>query len=992
MGSGRRGGVSNPLLNDYQFVSYGFAPYTGMISIEGLVADADYLLYVYSAGDTEGQGGAIELNGVTGLTNGAQLPTFVEDENFTIMEVKANSSGVISGSFEPFNSFSSGVINGLQITPTTIVARVLDFSGAESPTVHSPGDPVTVVARFNEEVTLDQAQQLQVEIDVDGTVVTATHFGATVGKELTLRAPALPSATTMQTKVVANSLQLTGGATLVDEDGIAVVLGHAETALPNDQVSATRFSVYPFVTGLAQSPHYRFRVREVGSPTWSSAFAWFTKCDDDIPGQQATNGYYGDQIGGWSHTYANFEMANHVPLEVEIQRLDPVSGTQIDIQTAVPHPRRRVKSFRVENGRAIVTIDQPALFAVDIDGELDTLDLNQTPYGAGNTTNEDAIHTVSVFANPFILDKPSASDPGVCAVSPTATQPPPSDGLCPATGQPWTTLLFEPGVHQIFDGTWDIGERFRLRSDRSYYIPGDALVHGNMTNDDDDSDGNNIRIFGHGTLSGERIPHFPNDDDSFHDNKPIRIVGKAKGSRIEGITVADSANHSVAIKGIFNIDPADYNYVRWTKVITWRANGDGISPNGTGYLEDSFLRTQDDGTYIGGLGIRRNVYWHDVNGMPLRSSNMLQDTTAIYGESFLGKLFVEDNDVIYARGAFRDPAPDHSIFGFPSPNPNNVPLNDGSHVVFRDINVEDPLPTRQLFGWDLTSDGGGNFPISGSTFQNIVATAAANIDGDPDVFFGNPTPDPPGPPVLITGLIFDDVTAAGEHYGDIADFSTMNASGFVFGGTADQTTTYQNADGGKWYFKGDWSAEVEPANNDTVNHTSEGSALVVDAHAYAKIVNVGHPSTARVVLESGGRLTITDELALGAAGPGELRLLEGTVTLLDAQPGALDVTPGSGELYLEKGTLEWAGDHVSDIQTLFAAGDLSFDNGRAETLTGGGTLIGQSSGNELYASFDDPAVGSTTVWVVPEPTGIIGLASGVLTLAALSRTRRNLRG
>ncbi len=339
--TGPKPAITNDVLSDYQFVSYFFAPYTGMLSIEGLDGDEDYLLYVYAAGDQPGEGAAIELNGVTGLTNGTQLPTFVEDENYTVMEVKADSNGVISGTFEPFNSFSTGAINGLQITPTTIVARVLDFAGAESPTVHSPGDPITVIARFNEEVTLDQVGGLELDVDVDGTVVTATHLGPTLmGKELTLRVDALPSATTMQTKVVANSLRLTGGASLVDEDGIAVVLGHPETALPNDQVSATRFSVYPFVTGLAESEHYRFRVREVGSPTWSSAFAWFTECADDIPGETATNGYYGDQIGGWSHTYANFEMANNVPLEVEIQRLDPTSGTQIDIQSAVPRRER----------------------------------------------------------------------------------------------------------------------------------------------------------------------------------------------------------------------------------------------------------------------------------------------------------------------------------------------------------------------------------------------------------------------------------------------------------------------------------------------------------------------------------------------------------------------------------------------------------------------------------------------------------------------------
>ena len=31
-------------------------------------------------------------------------------------------------------------------------------------------------------------------------------------------------------------------------------------------------------------------------------------------------------------------------------------------------------------------------------------------------------------------------------------------------------------------------------------------------------------------------------------------------------------------------------------------------------MEDCFLRTQDDSSYVGGLGMRRLVYWQDSNG------------------------------------------------------------------------------------------------------------------------------------------------------------------------------------------------------------------------------------------------------------------------------------------------------------------------------------------------------------------------------------------
>ena len=54
--------------------------------------------------------------------------------------------------------------------------------------------------------------------------------------------------------------------------------------------------------------------------------------------------------------------------------------------------------------------------------------------------------------------------------------------------------------------------------------------------------------------------------------------------------------------------------IRWVKIFTWRANGDGINPFNNALIEDCFIRTQDDSTYVNGRGIRRVVYWNDSNG------------------------------------------------------------------------------------------------------------------------------------------------------------------------------------------------------------------------------------------------------------------------------------------------------------------------------------------------------------------------------------------
>jgi hypothetical protein len=80
---------------------------------------------------------------------------------------------------------------------------------------------------------------------------------------------------------------------------------------PTIRYLRARLSVYPHVPGLDQSPHYRFRVREVDSEEWESPFAFVTRCADRYEGRHG-QAYWNGLIGGWTQTYCNFEMANHV--------------------------------------------------------------------------------------------------------------------------------------------------------------------------------------------------------------------------------------------------------------------------------------------------------------------------------------------------------------------------------------------------------------------------------------------------------------------------------------------------------------------------------------------------------------------------------------------------------------------------------------------------------------------------------------------------------
>jgi hypothetical protein len=495
--------------------------------------------------------------------------------------------------------------------------------------------------------------------------------------------------------------------------------------------AAPELLVYPPVPGLAASCHYAVRVRTVGGE-WREAFAFETACKTIENGSDA----YFDTLAGWTHAYVNFEMGTAV--EVEIARADGQA-----IRTAAVHPRHKASACSVKDGRAVVRLDQPCLVAVDLDGRMDGQDTGKGYKGP-------PIHTISLFANPPLAGKPLPGDLGVFAVKPGET--PPADGT-------WRTLYFLPGVH-------DIGLAFPLRANCSYYLPGDAIVYGTLSSREWGK-GNNIRIFGHGTLSGARLKHpeyvRPEVNREDHQRyRPIEIIGTTD-TRVEGITIADSATHSLMLVNPHK--PGHPNEVRWTKIFTWRANGDGINPFGNTLIEDCFLRTQDDSLYVNGLGIRRCVLWNDANGSSFVLSSLSQ----------LGDrpLVVEDCDVIYSRAKWH-----HWTGGrvFNIRGENNGP--GGGGVVFRDIRVSDPRPTLQQFFLCMTvpepyakggpeSDAGD---VSGIRFEN-VSIAAPSVLGEPQLLWGQKE-------ARIRDLRFENLTLGGK---PVTDASFFKTNGFVKG-------------------------------------------------------------------------------------------------------------------------------------------------------------------------------------------------------------------
>jgi hypothetical protein len=477
--------------------------------------------------------------------------------------------------------------------------------------------------------------------------------------------------------------------------------------------------VYADVPGLAPSEQYRFRVRPEGTEAWLSPFAFITRSKETPTAEMVETRYF-SHLNNWSNTYINFEMAPDTPVEIEIARVD---GTPIE--SAVVRPVPKATSIAVKDGKALLVIENPALFTVDIDGQMDDQD-------TGKGYNGPPIHTLTIFANPILDDPPDPADPRVHIVMPGAA--PPDDG-------DWDTLYFASGVH-------DVGLGFRLRAQRSYYIPGDAIVYGTMNNASAWSDGHDIRIYGHGTLSGARLNHPADEVPPAQDHAlytPIEIVG-AGDTVVEGITIADAAYHTLML--IKGHDPAHPTDIRWVKILNWRANGDGINPFGNVAVEDSFIRTQDDSIYVSGRGIRRVVFWNDANG-------------SVFVLSRIGGILpviVEDCDVVYSR-AFWHQWRGGRIFNMRGEGGGG----GGPGVVFRNIRVEDPRPTLQQFfvamegfaPYDKAVPPIRRAPgdLTGILFQNIHI-AAPSVLGEQDTLWGMNDGQ-------ISGWTFQNVTIGG---------------------------------------------------------------------------------------------------------------------------------------------------------------------------------------------------------------------------------------
>ncbi|MFC1761105.1 Ig-like domain-containing protein [Planctomycetota bacterium] len=433
----------------------------------------------------------------------------------------------------------------------------------------------------------------------------------------------------------------------------------------SNNLLARQLIVYNTIPGRGPSDQYICRLRQVGRSTWQDAFVLQTICkhnSKDDPGG-SDNGYF-QHLDGWSASWISFEF-EATAVEVEIAKANGGS-----IQKAMVRPVASAHAATIKDGKAYITIDNPANLNVDINGQMED---RYTGHGYKGPP----VHTISIFANP-IIPVPTAG-PGVVVLQP-------GEDIQALNRNAWHTIIFAPGIHEI-------GTPFEIRSNEVLYIPGDAIVKGTIHPISYVSE--LWTVYGSGTLSTEDIAW----QTGARYNKPF--TNATQGAHLEGFVVADPPHHT------FNMwhsgDATKKNIYKNLKVFGWRKNGDGINAFRNSQISGCFFRVQDDTFYYGAnVQIHDNVVWNDANGAVLfltkgHPASYFRDITVIYHRAFWH--YWGGGRVI----SMRDTTPGG---------------NDIVDVLIQNVLVEDPYPAFAPF-FGTVGEGSGSLNMENIVIENV---------------------------------------------------------------------------------------------------------------------------------------------------------------------------------------------------------------------------------------------------------------------------------
>jgi hypothetical protein len=517
-------------------------------------------------------------------------------------------------------------------------------------------------------------------------------------------------------------------------------------------VSAQQLITYDNIPGRQESDHYNCRVKLVNEPdsAWRDVFVLQTEGKDN-----GDIGYY-PNIRGWTASWIAFESDfNGDDVIVEISKKDgsPITQTMV-------RPESEAAPASISNGKAYVIFSEPTNINVDINGQMEN---NYTGYGY---TGPD-VHTISLFANP-VFNVPDINDPGVRVLLP-------GEDINTIDRNTWDTIIFAPGVH-------DIGMPFQILSNETLFIPGDALVKGNIHPVDawGSNASQNWSVYGSGTISNEDMVRDPNDKSNIFRT----FANQAEGIRLEGFVVADPVFHTFNINNSGGVNGAT-NVYKNLKILAWRLNSDGINAYRNSEVSDCFFRVQDDAFYYGQVNVNQhdNVVWNDANGAALFLQNVQDGSTCTF----------EDVTVIYSR-AYWHWWDGGRIISMRTRVPGKIIKN----VHVKNIIVEDPLPafppfygTMQLQNENESPDNpNADIELENIVFENIyqahdgVITALDNVQGKPRNTLVGLDPNRPFENILFKNCYFNGVILNCFEDGDFL-ISDVDESTVVFNENAD---------------------------------------------------------------------------------------------------------------------------------------------------------------------------------------------------------------
>jgi len=249
--------------------------------------------------------------------------------------------------------------------------------------------------------------------------------------------------------------------------------------------------------------------------------------------------------------------------------------------------------------------------------------------------------------------------------------------------------------------------------------------------------GENIHVYGYGTVSQAKISHpYYVGDGTTETFKGIQIEEGLNWSN-RGVCIADPCYHSVAgltgQPGIFC----------WVKVISWRANGDGLGGNTP--AEDCFIRTQDDCSYARGPK-KRCTFWKDANAAMFHLANIPENKSE--------PVIIEDCDVLYGRLRTKD----GSNGGVFQQRGEGIKGVRNVNIIFRNFRVHDKLLGMSVFNL-ISYEGSADAPtIVGSSYKGMlfqnVSIASTGVGVKQRIFGCAEAP-------WYGGLNFDNITIGG---------------------------------------------------------------------------------------------------------------------------------------------------------------------------------------------------------------------------------------